>query len=143
MNLTTTGSISTWKRLKMQYLFGAAGVALAVSGAIAVNSRGASAPLSFAGPALTSMPTWDRRPVGQQVVYVLAGSQEQAELVRHGEQIAAGERQSAGMPDPGARIVVLTPSTEQDVLAIRAAVTNAGQEDPSGTTYEIVDLRGR
>jgi hypothetical protein len=139
MNLTTTESVSTWKRIKMQYLFAAAGVALAVSGAIAVNGREASAPVSSAVPAHTSISAWDQRPVGQQVIYLLAGSPEQADMIR----VADHERYGAGMPDPNARLVVLTPSTEQDVLAIRAAISNAGQEDPSGSTYEIIDLRGR
>src|SRR6266480_1849497 len=123
MNLTTMGSVSSWKRVKMQYLFAAAGIALAVSGAIAVNSREATAPVSSAQPRQTSMSAWHIRPIGQRVIYVLVGSQEQAELVQQGEQIAAGELQSAGTPAPDVRLVVLTRSTEQDVLAIRAAIS--------------------
>jgi hypothetical protein len=77
------------------------------------------------------------------VIYLLAGSPEQADTIRQGVQVAAGERESTGMPGPAPRVVVLTPLTEQEVLALRAAVANAGQEDPSGSIYEIIDLRGK
>jgi hypothetical protein len=143
MNLTFGNAASnTWKSLKVQHIAAAAGIALAVSAAIGIVSWKSQTP---APEAVSSRSSWTAvaQPASPRVVFYLAASEEQAAMQRDALRLAAIEASSSGMPDSGVRALVLVPASAEDVVALLAAVANAGQEDTSGTQYEIVDLRGR
>jgi hypothetical protein len=143
MNLTTANAaVTTWKRVKMHYLVAFGGIALALVAAIgfagsksgerAVPARltGLRSAISIPAPAQSA---W--------VAYYLVSSQEQADVVLRGEQEAARERLSTGMPETAYTGVVVVAGPAEAALALKTAVAMASSEDESATTREVIDLR--
>lgn len=143
MNLTIGNTtFNTWKRIKLQYVAVACGLAIAASAAIALpglRSTDESAPA--ARPSL-AFSTGIRAP-GQtpHVVFYLVGSEAQAALVRAGVQEAYREQLSTGIPGPLIQTVAIVANTPDEAVAVQAMVHAANNEEQSGAVYELIDLR--
>ena len=138
---------NTWKRVRLQHVTLAAGLALAVSSAIAIGgwqSDGVAVP----SPAIRSLPAdvaltrWAETP---QVVFYIAATQAQVDFARAIEQEAEWIRWHEGVSEPNRSVVLLmagTPAEEARALNdIDRAMAAANFTSEAAPAFQVVDLR--
>ena len=138
---------NTWKRIRLQHVTLAAGIALAVGSAVAIGgwqSDGVPVPPS-AHPRHTSEAPAGRSADPPQVVFFIASEQAQVDRALALEEEGRWIRYELGLSEPRRSVVVLMARTPEEEAAaqgkIAGAMAAANFTADTAPSFQVVDLR--
>lgn len=145
MNLGVSAvGTQSWKHVGTVYFVAAVVACLALVAAVA-----AVASNRFGGESVKTqrldIATIASRPAEPPVAYYIVASEEQADLVRQGEQSAAMERLSMGVEAYQPYVVFIADTPEREMFLVDGQFLrfNAGLNSPqAGMTFRVLDMRG-